>query len=64
MRLPHKDRIACRSTPGPEIPAHGATDDCGGKAMTVIKRFRFLHRTILRDRVVVGINSERGESGK
>jgi len=33
-----------------EIPAHGATDDLGWKTVTVIERFRFLHRDILRDR--------------
>ena len=33
----------------PEIPSHGAADDCGGKAMTVIKRFCCLHHAILRD---------------
>ena len=31
------------------IPAHGAADNRGGKAMTVIKRFCFRHRTIIRD---------------
>jgi len=33
-----------------KIPAHGATDDVGRKTVTVIERFRFLHRDILRDR--------------
>ncbi|SAK77911.1 hypothetical protein AWB75_04592 [Caballeronia catudaia] len=33
-----------------EVPAHGATDDAGREAVTVIERFRFLHRIILRER--------------
>ena len=33
-----------------KIPTHGATDDLGRKTVTVIKRFRFFHRAILRDR--------------
>jgi hypothetical protein len=33
-----------------EIPTHRATDDVGRKTVTVIERFRFLHRDILRDR--------------
>src|SRR5258708_25199625 len=33
-----------------EIPAHSATDDLGWETVTVIERFRFLHRAILRDR--------------
>jgi hypothetical protein len=33
----------------PEIPTHGTADDCSRKAMTVIKRFCILHRSILRD---------------
>ena len=33
-----------------EVPAHGATDDAGWETVTVIARFRFLHRAILRDR--------------
>jgi hypothetical protein len=33
-----------------EIPTHCATDDAGRKTVAVIKRFRFLHRCILRDR--------------
>jgi hypothetical protein len=32
-----------------EIPAHGATHDLGRKTVTVIERFRFLHRDILYD---------------
>jgi len=32
-----------------KIPAHGATDDHGRKAMAAIKRFRFFHHAILRD---------------
>src|ERR1700730_9772499 len=32
-----------------EIPAHSATDDLGWETVTVIERFRFLHRAILRD---------------
>jgi hypothetical protein len=31
-----------------EIPAYGATDDLGWTTVTVIQRFRFLHRGILR----------------
>jgi hypothetical protein len=33
-----------------EIPAHSATDYLGWETMTVIERFRFLHRAILRHR--------------
>jgi hypothetical protein len=33
-----------------KIPARSATDDLGRETMTVIKRFRFLHHAILRDR--------------
>ncbi len=33
----------------PEVPAHGAADDRGRKAVTVIERFCILHRAILRD---------------
>jgi hypothetical protein len=33
-----------------EVPAHGATDDGCQEAMTVIERFRFLYRIILRHR--------------
>lgn len=33
----------------PKIPAHCATDDGGGKAMTVIERSCVLHRSIWRD---------------
>jgi DDE domain len=33
----------------PEIPANGTTDHCAWEAMTVIKRFCFRHRAILRD---------------
>jgi hypothetical protein len=29
-----------------EVSAHGATDDAGWETMTVIQRFRFLHRNI------------------
>src|SRR5260370_731015 len=34
----------------PKIPAHGEANDRSRKAMTVIKRFCVLHRTISRDR--------------
>ena len=34
-----------------EIPAYSATDDFSRETMTVIQRFRFLHRAILRDRL-------------
>jgi hypothetical protein len=33
-----------------EIPPHSATDDFGWEPMTVIERFRILHRSILRSR--------------
>jgi hypothetical protein len=33
----------------PEVPPNSAADDRRGKPMTVIKRFRILHQTILRD---------------
>jgi hypothetical protein len=32
-----------------KMPAHSAADSGGRKAMTVIERFRFLHRIILND---------------
>src|ERR1700731_4867366 len=32
-----------------EVPAHCATDNTRRKTVTVIQRFGFLHRTILRD---------------
>jgi hypothetical protein len=32
-----------------EVPAHRATDNLGWKAVTVIERFRFLHRATLSD---------------
>jgi hypothetical protein len=35
----------------PEIRTHRATDDRGRRTVTVIKRFRFLHHRILRDRL-------------
>jgi hypothetical protein len=31
-----------------KIPAHCAIDDAGWETVTVIERFRFLHRAILR----------------
>ena len=34
-----------------EISAHSATDDLGWETVTVIERFRFLRRAILRDRL-------------
>ena len=33
-----------------EIPSNSAADDTSRKTVTVIKRFRFFHRAILRDR--------------
>jgi hypothetical protein len=35
-----------------KIPTHGATDDFGRKTMTVVERFRFLHRAILSGQLV------------
>jgi hypothetical protein len=33
-----------------EIPSNSAADDSSRETVTVIKRFRFFHRAILRDR--------------
>jgi hypothetical protein len=32
-----------------EVPAHCATDNAGWETVTMIERFRFLHRANLRD---------------